>query len=234
MSKLSITEALCNWITESGGTVTEDERTDVASAIDTLSGVAGGGGSLDVMTTTEFSEYLESKGWHKGTYTVTIDGQEYTAGKETSFGVPAYPQRVFSTSGECHIVVPDGETPFYINGNVSIVDGSATSENVLSIAKTKNGGFLILRLYKVAVAGMLFHVAQDYSTKIEMFSSVQDGNTIHDKYDVGTIARIRNYSLTIQRGKAVIPSYNVNPKITLGSTELDEAKLQALLGLLNS
>ena len=234
MSKLSITEALCNWITESGGTVTEDERTDVASAIDTLSGVAGGGGSLDVMTTTEFAEYIESKGWHKGTYTVTADGQSYTVGTETSFGVPAYPPSTFPTKGECHIVVPDGKTTFTINGNVSIADGSATSKNILSISKTENEGFLIIRLYKTSVAGIVFHVAQDYSTKIDMFCSTHYDNTIHDKYDIGTMTQIRNGSLTIQNGTAVIPSFYANPKITIGSTELDEAKLQALLGLLNS
>lgn len=192
-----------------------------------------GGGSLDVMTTTEFSEYIESKGWHKGTYTVTANGQSYTVGTETSFGVPAYPPSTFPTKGECYIVVPDGKTAFIINGNVSIADGSATSKNILALPKTKNEGFLILRLYKTSVAGMVFHVAQDYSTKIDMFCSTHYDNTIHDKYDVGTMTEIRNGSLTIQNGTAVIPNFYAKPKITIGSTELDESKLQALLALLN-
>lgn len=212
---------------------TLDPLSQIAQA---LPNVIGGGGSLNVMTTTEFAEYIESKGWHKGTYTVTIEGQEYTAGTETAFGIPAYPLRTFATAGERYIVVPDGVNALTINGEARLVDGAITSDSLFSLSKNEGDGILIIRLFKTAVVGVVIKTLNGFDAEVLVFQTTQGSYTVSGAMDIGILTDIRSGGVTVRNGASVTPTYKgrVVPKITLGSTELDEAKLQALLALLNS
>lgn len=225
---MKITEALNNVYTAMGG---EDEfpLDDIATGVDLLKTVAGGGsGGLSVMTTAEFVQYIEDKGWHKGTYSFTLDGVEYTAGSANKYGILSFPRGQFTNTGDGFIVVSDDTTEFVLDGNPVVSDNSATSSTIFQIHKqTYWKSITIVMLSK---AGCTFTSVDRYGLTALMCGS--NHKYTSSQLDMSDKYEYLNKGLTITRGANVRDNAS-HPSISIEGVTLDAEKLTALLALLN-
>ena len=190
------------------------------------------------MTVPQFKDYVENEfGWHAEKYEREIDGTTYSFGTTTSYPIYTFPFEKLTVDNimikliKAENVV-SGDNIFMISHSGHLENGSpkgktysliaADSGRPIYITFSKNGG--------------MFIDVQNRSKKV-IDSVLFDKYTVHNRWDlVYEIAFNTMKGLSINNGinyqAPTTATLRSLAQITLGSTTLDEAKLQALLALL--
>lgn len=196
----------------------------------------------EIMSAGEFQDYLiNDLGWQKGTYEREVDGVTYTFGAENTFPIYTFPYENLSSKIKyIKVVYKEGETGLYTGiAYDERIENGKVQKNVYTsfspgkyfptyVAFSKSG-------MSVKQEGMLFIPQSSFPLVCMDFYGRQ--NTTHSRFDLNYRIFIDAKGILIRNGhnftQPSTASKKLLPQITLGSTTLDEAKLQALLALIN-
>lgn len=180
------------------------------------------------MTSTEFKDYLISKGWTwGGSIQYSAGGKTETLTSTSGFILPLFPEENFPED-EYFIVIPDETSiPFRspemnsrgtlrLTSPIAIANSDPTKMYFVYISKTSIGTF---KINELSSDGMKSFVANKT-------------NTI-GKRDYFTLAKISGGRIEISKGYNATFASEDTICLRLGNTVLNENKLQALLALVN-
>ena len=191
------------------------------------------------MTVPQFKDYVENEfGWHAGKYEREIDGTTYSFGSASSYPIYTFPFETLAVENTMIKLIRD-ET-VYSGQNIFMISHSGHLENgapkgkTYSLSGSDSGRPIFITFSKTN--GMFIDV-QNIPKKV-IDSVLFDKYTVHNRWDlVYEIAFNTMNGLSINNGINYKASATANlrslAQITLGSTTLDESKLQALLALIN-
>ena len=179
------------------------------------------------ITSTEFKDYLISKGWSwGGSMQYSTGGKTATISATSGFILPLFPEENFPEN-EYFIVIPDGTSMAFMSPEmnsrgtlrfttpISITGSDPTKIYFVYISKPSLGTF---KINELSSDGMKFLTANKTNAL--------------GKMDYFTLARISGGSIWFLKGYNATFASEDTICLRLGDTVLNENKLQALLALL--
>lgn len=211
----------------------------IADAVHNVDLVEDYDGAFEIITMDRLIEYFSEIGWNPGVYTRTIDGVEYTFGTEDSYPLYTFPFAKFDNKGVNFKVEipPTGSSVINFNFDSCVVNRVPKSITKQIIGTNALGfrEFYIFMSSKM-VSCLAFGIPRlAYSGCPGILdSTLFTRETFHGKIDRVLQVSIGNDGIGMTNGINYDKSKGTSGQkkkvqLTLGSTTLDEAKLQALL-----
>lgn len=215
----------------------------IADAVHNVDLVEDYDGAFEIITMDRLREYFSEIGWTPGTYKRTINGTEYTFGSKDSYPLYTFPFGKLDVKGVNFKVEipPTGSSTVKFDFDSCLVNGAPQSVTKF-IVGTRAMGFREFYIFMSSkmVSCLAFGIpALSYSgTPGILDSTLFTKETFHGKMDRVLQVSINNDGIGMINGINYDKSKGTSGQkkkvqLTLGSTTLDEAKLQALLALIN-
>ena len=215
----------------------------IADAVHNVDLVDDYDGVFEIITMDRLKEYFSEIGWNPGTYKRTISGNEYTFGSEDSYPLYTFPYGKLDIKGVNFKVEipPTGSSVINFDFDSCVVNGAPQSITK-HIVGTKGSGFREFYIFmsNKLVSCLAFGIpVLSYSgTPGILDSTLFTRETLHGKMDRVLQVSINNDGIGMINGvnydkSKGLAAQKKKVQLTLGSATLDEAKLQALLALIN-
>ena len=214
----------------------------IADAVHNVDLVEDYDGAFEIITMDRLREYFSAIGWNPGVYTRTIDGVEYTFGTEDSYPLYTFPFAKFDNKGVQFKVEipPTGSSVIDFNFDSCVVNRvpKSITKHIVGANPAGFREFYIFMSNKMVSCLALGIQRLSYlGCPGILDSTLFTRETFHGKIDRVLQVSIGNDGIGMINGVNYDKSKGTSTQkkrvqLTLGSTTLDEAKLQALLALL--